>query len=473
VAAEIERKFLVDPVPDWLGDHPSTPIEQGYLAIAERTEVRLRRAERRLTLTAKRGHGEVREEAEIALDRSRFEQLWPLTEGQRLLKTRHLVPLEAGLRAEVDVYGGALEGLVVAEVEFGSEARSRAFQPPGWMGLELTGDADYSNQSLATRGRPAHEPGQGGKVPGVASDQNRAYRLADGESAAEGARRVARGRAGKAVERLREAGDGDFADAVHGARKDLKKLRAVLRLVRDDLGKELFQRENRRYRDAARLLSESRDAEVKLATLRGLEDQFGGKLPAGPLLNWTEALEADRERVAGAGDSEMEAKLARAIELIEAGEEEIPAWPLRAGSWQLLEPGLSRTYGDGRAAHRAAAKEGSAASVHEHRKRAKDLWYDLRLLSDAWPGLLEATADQAHALTDLLGDHHDLTVLAEDLEGRVGVVAERGAFGKAIAQRQAELLDGALDLGERVYAEKPKHFRRRLRAYWRAWRERD
>ncbi len=126
---------------------------------------------------------------------------------------------------------------------------------------------------------------------------DRAYRLKRGESAADGLRRVARGRAEKAVARLRGAGPGDTADAIHGARKDLKKLRTVLRVVRADLGKRSFQTESGSFRDAGRQLSDSRDAEVKLATLKGLEERFGDELPPGPALSWERALSAEREAI--------------------------------------------------------------------------------------------------------------------------------------------------------------------------------
>jgi adenylate cyclase len=163
VSDEVERKFLVSAKPNWLGDYPATRIEQGYLAIAERAEVRLRRAGDELTLTVKRGHGEVREEVEISLDREDFNELWPLTDGLRLTKTRHMVPLEGELTAEVDVYAGRLEGLVTAEVEFETEAQSGSFQPPDWLGEELTEDARYSNQSLASTGPPMRHPAEHGK----------------------------------------------------------------------------------------------------------------------------------------------------------------------------------------------------------------------------------------------------------------------------------------------------------------------
>ena len=206
VASEIERKFLVSTVPDWLGDHPATRIEQGYLAIDAGAEVRLRRAGADLTLTVKRGSGEVREEVEISLGPGQFSGLWPLTEGRRLVKTRHLVPLGDRLRAEVDVYSGALAGLVTAEVEFESRQRSRSFRPRRWMGEELTGDARYSNQSLAAAGAPGHESAADGENQDVDPEPaDRTYRLKPDESAAEGLRRAAHGRAEKAAIRLRDA----------------------------------------------------------------------------------------------------------------------------------------------------------------------------------------------------------------------------------------------------------------------------
>jgi CHAD domain-containing protein len=283
-------------------------------------------------------------------------------------------------------------------------------------------------------------------------------------------RRIARGRVEKALERLRGAEGDEPAEAIHGARKDLKKLRSVLRLLREELGKKRFRAENERYRDAGRLLSASRDAAVKLETLRELEVCAGDRFPAAASLAWYEALEADRDRIAGAAEGETAEKVQAAVAAIEKAGEEIADWPSGSDSWRLIEPGLRRGYRDGRKALKRVRADGSAENVHELRKRGKDLWYQLRLLHDAWPGLLEPTAEEVHELADLLGDHHDLAVLAEDLEARAGLVSSRADFEALIKARQGELLNAALALGERLYAEKPKHFLRRLRNYWRAWR---
>ena len=152
---EIERKFVLDAPPADLGQHPSDRIEQGYLAIAEDgVEVRIRRRGDACTLTVKSGPAQVRVEEEIAIEADRFDALWPLTAGRRLDKVRHYVPLEDGLVVELDVYGGALDGLMTAEIEFPAEAAALAFSPPPWLGEEVTGDPAYANQNLAVR-RPA------------------------------------------------------------------------------------------------------------------------------------------------------------------------------------------------------------------------------------------------------------------------------------------------------------------------------
>jgi CYTH domain-containing protein len=149
---EVERKFLVAEPPE-LDPAAGDAIEQGYLAIGADGEVRLRRKGEQLVLTAKRGSGLSREEAEIELDRERFDELWPLTEGRRLRKRRHVLA-HGELEIEIDAYEGDLDGLVVAEIEFPSEDDARAFDAPEWLGEDVTGEERYLNETLATHGLP-------------------------------------------------------------------------------------------------------------------------------------------------------------------------------------------------------------------------------------------------------------------------------------------------------------------------------
>jgi adenylate cyclase len=157
LAIEIERKFLIPKPPEWLDEHPSAGIEQGYLAVAGQEQVRVRRSDGNAVLTVKRGEGERRVEVEVEITREQLDALWPLTEGRRVSKVRYRIPNEETI--EVDVYTEALEGLVVAEVEFDSEPRAGQFDPPPWFGKELTGDHRYGNDALATDGLPPDHTG--------------------------------------------------------------------------------------------------------------------------------------------------------------------------------------------------------------------------------------------------------------------------------------------------------------------------
>ena len=154
-AVEIERKFLVPKLPSDLHRSPATRIEQGYIAIGDDgTEVRVRRRDDDTVLTVKGGSGRSRTEVEFGIDAERFARLWPLTEGRRLEKTRYVMAAGDGLDIELDVYSGALTGLSVAEVEFGTEEAADAFEPPAWFGHEVTDDARFKNQRLASEGAP-------------------------------------------------------------------------------------------------------------------------------------------------------------------------------------------------------------------------------------------------------------------------------------------------------------------------------
>jgi CYTH domain-containing protein len=147
---EIERKFLVQKLPADLTSYPNNEISQGYLvSLDDGLQVRLRKSGERYFLTFKRGTGNVREEREVELTVTQFDALWPGTEGKRLVKTRYEIPFGDRV-VEIDVYHDRHEGLVVAEVEFDEEEAAKNFQPPDWLGNDVTGDPRYSNQLLAS-----------------------------------------------------------------------------------------------------------------------------------------------------------------------------------------------------------------------------------------------------------------------------------------------------------------------------------
>jgi len=145
---EIERKFLLKRFPKGLKKFPHDSITQGYLAVGPGgLQVRLRKKGSVRSLAFKRGKG-IREEREIRLSVEQFEALWPATAGRRLSKVRYDVPWKEHI-IEIDIYRGRHAGLVVAEVEFDNQRSCAAFEPPDWLGRDVTGKPKYSNVALA------------------------------------------------------------------------------------------------------------------------------------------------------------------------------------------------------------------------------------------------------------------------------------------------------------------------------------
>lgn len=151
---EIERKFLVERVPFPLEQYPVKHIQQGYIVIDEDGfEVRVRKANERHTLTMKSGTDMARVEVENELTQDEFNALWPLTGERHIMKSRYEVPHNNHI-VEVDVFKGALTGLVTAEIEFATVESAAQFIGPNWLGVEVTFVKEYKNQALAIFGHP-------------------------------------------------------------------------------------------------------------------------------------------------------------------------------------------------------------------------------------------------------------------------------------------------------------------------------
>ena len=276
-------------------------------------------------------------------------------------------------------------------------------------------------------------------------------------------RRVACEQLDDAISRLTESDD-PFDVRVHEARKRTKEVRAVLRLVRKPLGASREQAQNQRLRDAARRLAPARDAEVARATLTTLDRG------ASDLARLRKALEAERDSarasVAGAGiAAEVASELADL-------RQEAEAWPLPSAGWALIAPGFARTYRRGLWRMREAYADPSDAALHEWRKRVKDHWCHLRLVSPAFPMALEPFAEVAHRLSDVLGDHHDLSVLARTVEQTDVDLSTRARdrLERRLGDRREELRGQAWDLGLRLYGPKPKAWTGVVGSWWVATR---
>lgn len=149
--AEIERKFKAGSVPAEIlaSADSSDSVDQGYLVLSEGAEARIRKKGDSYFLTVKKGSGLSRLESEIVITEGQFGELWPATDGSRVEKVRHNVRIGDGLVAEVDIFSGANEGLILIETEFQDERQAASFQPPPWFGVDVTGDPAYKNALLA------------------------------------------------------------------------------------------------------------------------------------------------------------------------------------------------------------------------------------------------------------------------------------------------------------------------------------
>src|SRR5665213_801612 len=182
-----------------------------------------------------------------------------------------------------------------------------------------------------------------------------AFQLMADESIAKGIRRIARGQSAKALDGLTGQGGADLEEVVHDARKRLKRVRAVIRLARDGLGRRLAEREDTLFREAGRPLSEVRDAEVRLQALDDLVERHGDQGRPEVIGSAREMLlHRKREvcrRVLDQGDAL--AKVARAME---EARSDVKRWKVAGDDWDALEGGLERIYRRGRRALREASE---------------------------------------------------------------------------------------------------------------------
>ncbi len=323
--------------------------------------------------------------------------------------------------------------------------------------------------------------------------RERRFTQLPGEALGEALRRMALGQLDLAIELLARDGDGllardgdgllardgdldgdldgralDVLDAraIHETRKALKRLRALVGLLREDLGEPRFKREHAILRDAAGRLASARDAEVMVETLDALLQRHPRKLARQrSLIELRKLLVAER---AAAAQRTLDDQATRAEVLRELRglRERARCWglPDRPGI-SMVEHDLRRVYRQGRERKRLLARgKGGARELHEWRKRVKDLRYAAEILG------LRPLARRAEKLGDSLGEEHDLVVFAAQLpppgqapfKGKRGRRARKALLGK-IAQRRRRLRKRALHEGERLYRRKPKKFTRRVR----------
>jgi CHAD domain-containing protein len=273
--------------------------------------------------------------------------------------------------------------------------------------------------------------------------------LGPDEPVGEGLRRIACEQIALAQRQLAAPRPDEIGVAVHESRKAFKRVRAVVRLARDELGDEIYRLENRSFRDAGRRISGVRDATVLVETL----DLVGDGAFGGLRTKLVEELDLEHERLRSSS------AFAEVLEALAAAEARVGVWPLpEDGGHDVLAPGFARIYRRGRRALRAARDEPGDESLHELRKRAKDLWHAAQIARPAAPNKLKRLARRAHDLSDLTGEDHDLAVLAALARQRTGVMepGEPALLEAVIERRRARLQRDALECASDVYARKPR-----------------
>jgi CHAD domain-containing protein len=301
--------------------------------------------------------------------------------------------------------------------------------------------------------------------------------------------RIARERIGSVMESLGEKPQ-PGAEAIHDARKNLKSLRALLRLARGAIHESTRLSENARFRDAGRALSAVRDPQALLEALGNLRKRLHSELQS------SKAKQASVDAFVGKIEREIESTLVTGLppglvrkivrELREAKHRAAHLFEdvvLRPGNeWEsYIAVGLKRTYRKGKNLVWQFALMGHDKAEdpdwHELRKCAKALGYQLRLLKPIWPAMIDASVEEIDQLTDRLGDANDLAILGKKILDQPYDPSETKDFGESrrtflqsLNRRKQKLHAEAFEIARLIYAEKTGQFERRLAGYWQIWR---
>ena len=297
-----------------------------------------------------------------------------------------------------------------------------------------------------------------------------AYRFKTKESVAENVRRIVREEIDSAVSLLNQPDGRKRDEAVHGARKSIKKIRGLLRLLKPELGKT-FRRENVHLRDTGRQLSVLRDAAALLETITRIQEQHGAALDRRVLMGVRKGLRDEKQQLEE--QFERSKTIAQAASALRSLAKRLHRWPLKDNGFKAIAPGLRGTYQAGRQALRKAKKKQDAESYHSLRKRVKDHWYHVRLLEGVWTRVMQAHEASLKDLETWLGEDHNVDVLRQKLtanQERFGGEENVRIFLAVTGEYQKDLQEKSRSLAERVYSEKPRHFVNDIAALWHEWK---
>jgi CHAD domain-containing protein len=282
-----------------------------------------------------------------------------------------------------------------------------------------------------------------------------AYHFKRRETIPQAARRIGREEIAAIAEQLgRRKGSRDRA--IHEARKNVKKARALLRLVGKQMGRR-YRLENHVLREAGRTLSELRDRKAAIETFDALRKRYPREL-RGP------KIDAIRETLlARRMDATELPRILRGIAAqAKAAGKRVRSWPIKDDGFRAIGPGLKKGYGEARAAFAEAQKARLPEDYHNWRKRLKDHWYHVRLIRKFWDEDMRAYEGGLREAETWLGDDHNLALLHDLLADQ----PEAAAVLRMIGRHQREVRGKADAFGRRVYQEKPREFLKRVHKLW-------
>jgi CHAD domain-containing protein len=300
------------------------------------------------------------------------------------------------------------------------------------------------------------------------ADEPKPFRFRDGESVRHGIRRIARHELERILEGLDEGlGSGE---SIHEIRKGTKRLRMLVRLVRDTIGEQHYRRENRAFRDIGRMFSDVRDAEVAEQSVEKLGSDLHDTLRPRALATLRRALHArSRKAHAAARKGRLGADVRRAVRKALG---RLDLWSRVPDRWSAVRRGVERIHRETRRAWKHALNGPCVETLHEWRKRAKDLRYVMELLELTWPEVIHPLAGEVERLESDLGEDHDLAMLPAHVAADSVCPNEhdRDVVIALVDVRRRALQTRARRTAARVCQEPPRALSARLGTYWKAWR---
>ncbi|MBE9157621.1 CHAD domain-containing protein [Nodosilinea sp. LEGE 06152] len=299
-----------------------------------------------------------------------------------------------------------------------------------------------------------------------------AYRFFADSTVEANIRRILSEQLEKAVQQLSEDFQQTPGEAVHNARKHLKKCRSVLRLVQTSIAQDTYNREKELLRDLGRSLSLARDSEVYQQTLNDLLDTYGVDLGTKDFFKLQESL-GDLHQIRLKALTDGDTPIAAVISDLKDSRERLNQLALKTTGWKALAKNLTKLYGQGQTRYHAAYKDGGDEAFHDWRKRVKDLWHTTCLLKPVWPNVMNAFESEIHQLAQALGDGHDIAALRSFLLDPPAEVAIEEVHMQVLLplmkHRQHRLYQQANELGHKLYCEDPAAFTHRMASYWQPW----